>query len=143
MTRYGWNAPGRILGAIVEEFDVEIVSEYEPRYWGFATQEEWDDAMAAVDELHNRTFYNEVAKFIRGEEHDIEPGTIGMEKAELAKRLVAETPELLSDDKRPELIKAVTTTYDRDRASRRRVTLPEEQAAFDMAATHEDDLNKG
>jgi hypothetical protein len=43
-------------------------------------------AMAEKDE-HN--FYNQVIKFIRGEGHDIRPGTIGMIQAEIAKRLVA------------------------------------------------------
>src|SRR5271165_3092197 len=38
-TRYGMNAPQRILRAIGDEFDLEIVSEYEPKYWGYETQE--------------------------------------------------------------------------------------------------------
>ena len=61
-------------------------------------------------------FYNEVVKFVRGEGHDIRPGTIGMIMAEIAKRLVAESPDLLAEDKRPDLIKAVNMIYDRDHA---------------------------
>jgi hypothetical protein len=45
--RYGMNAPQRILGAIEEEFGVQIVSEYQPEFWGFKTIEEWDAAETA------------------------------------------------------------------------------------------------
>src|SRR5215472_6456151 len=41
-SRYGLNAPWRILDAIANEFDVEIVSEHEPKYWGYKTKEEWE-----------------------------------------------------------------------------------------------------
>jgi hypothetical protein len=37
--------PGYILTAISDGFDVDIVSEYEPQFWGFDTQEEWDARM--------------------------------------------------------------------------------------------------
>ena len=109
--------PGRILGAISDEFGVKIVSEHEPEYWGFKTTEEWEKweadlaAKAAKDE---QDFYDEVVKFVRGESHNIRSGTNGMMKAEIAKRLVAESPELLAKDKRPRLIKAVDMIYTRD-----------------------------
>jgi hypothetical protein len=38
-----WCAPERkIFHAIAEAFDTDIVSEHEPEFWGFDTQEEWD-----------------------------------------------------------------------------------------------------
>ena len=38
-----WCAPEReILHAIAEAFETDIVSEHQPEYWGFDTQEEWD-----------------------------------------------------------------------------------------------------
>ena len=43
---YGMNATERILAAIAVEFDVDLVSEHDPEFWGFETQEEWDAAMA-------------------------------------------------------------------------------------------------
>jgi hypothetical protein len=49
-TRYGMNAPQRILRAIAREFGVDIVSEHEPQYWGYDTQVEWDAAWAAIAE---------------------------------------------------------------------------------------------
>jgi hypothetical protein len=76
-TRYGMNAPQRILRAIGDEFALEIVSEYEPKYWAYKTQEEWDVAWTEMAEKDEHDFYNEVAKFIRGKSHGIQPGTIG------------------------------------------------------------------
>ena len=74
-----------------------------------------------------------------GGKHDIRPGTIGMIKAEIAKRLIADSPDLLAEDKRPDLIKGVNLVYDRDHTVV--VTLTDEDLAVArMAATHEDDL---
>jgi hypothetical protein len=127
------------LCAIEGEFDLETVSEYEPKYWGYETQEEWDAAWTEMAEKDEHDFYNEVAKFIRGESHGIQPGTIGMIQAEIAKRLIAESPDLLAEDKRPELIKAVNLIYERDHAVT--VKLSERDLAFvRMVATHEDNL---
>jgi len=62
-----------------------------------------------------------------------------MIKAEIAKRLVAESSDLLAEDKRPDLIKAVNMIYERDHAIV--VTLSDEDLALaQMVATHEDDL---
>jgi hypothetical protein len=120
---YGANAPQRILHAIDDAFGVDIVSEHEPRFWGYETTEEWEAAWAAESEECEQNFFNEVANFVRGEGHDIQPGTIGMDMAEIAKRLVAESPDLLAEDKRPDLIKAVNTIYGRDPRSRGELTL--------------------
>ena len=46
-TTYGGNATERILATICDEFDVDLVSEHDPEFWGFETQEEWDAATAA------------------------------------------------------------------------------------------------
>ena len=56
-TRWGGNNPTYILESVTEAFDVRIVSEYEPEYHGFDTQEEWDafeDALACkfADEFY-------------------------------------------------------------------------------------------
>ena len=42
--RYGMNAPQHILHAIADEFCVDIVSDHEPQFWGYETQEQWDAA---------------------------------------------------------------------------------------------------
>src|SRR5262249_37438016 len=117
-TRWGQNCADRILAAITDACSIEIVSEHEPQYWGYATQEEWDASWAAMAEKNRLAFYNQVAHFVRGEDHKIEPGTIGMIQAEIAKRLCTETPELLDENKRSDLIKAVEAIYNRDHAYR-------------------------
>lgn len=51
MSRYGaFNNPGHILGTIANIFETDVFSEYEPEYWGFSTQEEWDNARRSFQE---------------------------------------------------------------------------------------------
>lgn len=91
-------------------------------------------------EKHQREFYEEVVKFVRRESCDIRPGTIGMTKAEIAKSLFAETPDLFAEDRRPELIKAVEAVYDRDHPAVVLKLTKEDCELARMFATHEDDL---
>jgi len=138
-TRRGLNAPQHILGAISEEFKVDIVSEYEPQFYGYETEDEWEAACSAMAKKAEQDFYNEVVKFVQGKEHNISPGTIWMIKAEIAKRLIAETPDLLAENRQPDLIKAVKVIYERDHAVFVKLT-DEDRAFVRMATTHEDDL---
>jgi hypothetical protein len=99
-TRWAPNGePQRILCAIADQFDVDIVSEYEPQYWGCETEEEerafWDE----LERKNEKDFYNEVIKFVRGEDHNIKSGTIEMIRAEIVKRLIAENPHCQSASK--------------------------------------------
>ena len=48
IVRHGLNAPGFILGAIAEIFDIKIVSEHQPEFWGYATNEEWETALDKI-----------------------------------------------------------------------------------------------
>jgi hypothetical protein len=41
------NDTTHILDSIAETFNVRIVDEYDPKYHGFATQEEWDAAWSS------------------------------------------------------------------------------------------------
>ena len=52
LIRYGMNAPQSILRAIGAEFAVEIVSEYEPKYWGYETEEECEAAWTEIGRAH-------------------------------------------------------------------------------------------
>jgi hypothetical protein len=45
---------------------------------------------------------------------DITPGTIGEQKAQIAKRLVREDPSLVSPERRTEFMEKIETMYDRD-----------------------------
>jgi len=115
--------PQHILGAISEEFDVDIVSEYEPEYWGFATKEEWAAAWADAawaemckkrdqDEQH---FWNEVVRYAKGETAELEQSlyvsSAAAEMAQIAKNLISESPNLLVEDTRPDLIKVVNEKH--------------------------------
>jgi len=75
-------APGRILAAVAEVFATTIVSEYEPEYWGFETQEEWDTWEQKKHEEDETRFYEDLMKYVRGEAHGLRPGTLGMGWAE-------------------------------------------------------------
>ena len=47
-----WCAPEKeIFHAVAEAFDADIVTEHQPEYWGFATQEEWDAWRDKGDEI--------------------------------------------------------------------------------------------
>jgi hypothetical protein len=137
-TRYGGNAPGRILQAVQEAFDVVIVSEYEPQFWGFDTKEQWDASEKERARQQREYYYLELVKFVRGEPNDIRPGTIGENEAMIAKQLVTDRPELLLPEMKDEFFRAIEG-YRRNLAIT--VTLTqEEMAVVQMIAHHEDDL---
>ena len=121
-----WCAPEKeIFHAIAEAFGADIVTEHDPEYWGFATQEEWDADQRRIHEEHEQQFYVELLKHVRGEPNDIEPGTIGMVKAEIAKRLVGQDPSLQSPENKRKLLSEIDAIYDRDHAVK--ITLTPEQ----------------
>jgi hypothetical protein len=97
--RYGGNAPGKILNAIAEAFNTDIFSEYEPQYWGFDTQEEWDAAIKQMAKESEEKFYISVINYVRGQPNDIRPGTIGALEAGIAKKLVEEDPTVQSENR--------------------------------------------
>jgi hypothetical protein len=133
--------PWSIFDALTEEFRIELVSEHDHRYWGFATEEEWDAwhkqrAKEAGDE-----FYDNILKYLRGEPNGLLPGTIGMIKAKIAKTLVENDPALMVPEKRDVLLEAVRAVYDRDHAVT--ITLTKQDlAAAHMIAVRTDDLPK-
>ena len=48
LVAYSVNAPQRILRATAEVFETDIYCEYEPQFWGFATEAEWEAALKAL-----------------------------------------------------------------------------------------------
>jgi hypothetical protein len=120
-TRYLPNgAPGKILRAICEAFDIDIFSEYEPQFWGFDTQEEWDASQDALAKEQEDEFCSDLVKFVLDEPNGISPGTVGECQAQIAKRLEGADPGLRLVARRAELmekIKALArmlTAYDSD-----------------------------
>jgi hypothetical protein len=145
LKRFGGNAPGKILTAISEAFETDVFSEYEPQYWGFDTQEEWEAAWKKIsdqdrDRFRDR-FYAAVCAYIRGEPNEIVPGTIWEIKAKIVKTLIESEAALLRPENKDRLLSEMDAIYDRDHAVF--ITLgPEDIALAEMLATHEDDLPK-
>ncbi len=140
VTRYApGGAPGKILKAIAEAFDTDVVSEYEPQYWGFETQEEWDACWDEMAKKDRQAFYGEVLKYLAGEPHDLRPGTIGMIKAKIAREIVEKNPALLSPTNENTLLGEIDAIYDREHVVKVTLT-PEQIAPVRLSATHEDDL---
>ena len=140
LTRYMPNgAPGKILSAIAEFFDTDIFSEYQPQYWGFGTQEEWDEAMKKLHEESEAEFYQEIMKYVRGEENNIRAGTNGMNMANIAKALLSENPSLNSPDRSDELMKVIHSEYENKHVTT--IKLEDKDIALaKMLLTHEADL---
>jgi hypothetical protein len=109
------NTSRHILWAISEAFDTQVVSEYEPEFWGFDTQEEWDAAWEELAKKGQEEFYCDLVKHLRGEATDIGPGTIGMIRARIAEGLVTERPELMLPSNKEGLLRAIEVIYERDR----------------------------
>jgi hypothetical protein len=142
LTRYFPNgAPGKILRAISEAFDTEIFSEYEPQFWGFDTQEEWDEYQEAIAKEDEDEFYADLVKFVSDQSNGIKRGTVGESQAQIAKRLVGADPGLVLPERRKELMDKIETMY--GHGGRAVVALSEKEMALaQMMVTHEDDLPK-
>jgi hypothetical protein len=95
-----------------DAYNVRIVSEHSHEFWGFATEDEENRWHIEQTKIAEDKFYNEVLKFVRGEEHDLGPDTVGLARAKIAKELIAESPELLGADKRADLLNAVNEQYE-------------------------------
>jgi hypothetical protein len=140
LTRYLPNGvPSKILNAIAEAFDTEIVSEHEPQFWGFETHEEWDAWNQKIHKEYEDKYHDEMMKFLGGEPNDIRPGTIGMLKAEIAKTLIESDPTLLLTANKDKLRSEIELIYERDHVISVKLS-PQDLAAVTMRTTHEDDL---
>ena len=139
LTRYAGNAAGKILSAVADAFDTEIVSEYEHQYWGFDTKEEWDTWMAEMAKESEEKFHIELLKYLKGEANEIRPGTNRMAMAEIAKTLVENDPSLLLPENKDKLHNEVVSIWRRDCCVTVTLT-PQDIARAQMIAADEDDL---
>ena len=130
--------PWAIFDAIAEEFEIEWVSEHDYRYWGFATEKEWDDFWDERNKKAEDDFYNDLLLFLRDEPNELRPGSIGMIKAEIAKTLVKGDPRLATPERRDVLLSAIEVIYDRDHAVIVSLSEEKEAAAYLMAARTDD-----
>ena len=130
--------PWTVINALTEEFGIELVSEHDHRYWGFANEKDWRDWQDQLAKEAEGDFYKDLVHYIRGEPNDIRPGTVGMLQAEIAKDLVAKDESLMAPNNRHLLLEAVEVIYDRDHTVR--VTLTKQNLAaaeLMMARTNE------
>jgi hypothetical protein len=81
----------------------------------------------------------ELLKVLLGEPNDIPPGTWAMERAEIAKELVAKNPALLLPKNEDRLHNEVNTIFDRRPWGKSRFNL-EKAAAGVLLLTYQDDL---
>jgi hypothetical protein len=110
-----WCAPEKeIFHAIAEAFDTDIVTEHQPEFWGFDTQEEWDAYEKRIHEENERKFHAELLKHLRGEPSNIRPGAPGMKHAEIAKALAEKDPSLMQPENRDKLMGEIDAIYYRD-----------------------------
>ncbi len=106
IARYAGNGVGKILDAVDIAFDTYCVSEDEPQYWGFQSQEEWD--AARLNDSGEKDSIDKILKYVRGEPHNLKPGTIVMEVAEIAKTLVERDHSLLQPENKDKLYDAAS-----------------------------------
>ena len=99
LSAFGAEAPRKILHAICEAFGTEIFSEHEPQF-----RDLWD---AAIEERSRNEFHGDMCAYVRGEPNCIEPGTIGLIKAQFAKKLVDADPTLLRPENKERLLREV------------------------------------
>lgn len=103
--------PRHVLAAIEDEFRVKIYSEYQPQYWGFDTQEEWDAFQKEMSRRHDNEFYRDICHFIKGEPCKIKRGSNGMIMAKIAKKLVKGEPTLIARKRKDELLQRVRDIF--------------------------------
>jgi hypothetical protein len=140
LVRYAPNgAPGKLMNAIGQVFETYIASEYEAKYWGFDTEEEWEAFQEKLSKEARDKFYVDLMKFLRNEPHDIAPGTNGMTMAEIGKALVEKDSSLVKSENKEKLLAKVDEVFLGEHVTRVELT-PEDVALAEMIATHEDDL---
>jgi hypothetical protein len=133
LTCYGCNDPGGILASIAKAFDTDIVSEHQPEFWGFDTQQEWDAYREKISIEHKEHFYVRILKHLQGAANDFIPGTVGMFQAQIAGRIVAKEPELMLVENKDRLLSAIDEIYEREKH-----LIPVTKPTW--LAAHEDDL---
>lgn len=111
ISRFGMNSPEHILNAIAQEFDTEIYSEHEPQFWGFSSQEEWDEWQLEQSKIFRDNFYKEIIQHLAGDAVRYAEGTIGQIEMEIAKELSNQNPDLLLPENKEKLLSEIDKVY--------------------------------
>jgi hypothetical protein len=107
LTRYGLNWVEEIVESIEQELGIRIYTEYEPQFWGFENQADWDAWHEKTAREHDDWFYGQILRFIAGEPHELVEGTMAMAQAVIARTLVSEDASLGARENREKLLAAV------------------------------------
>lgn len=120
--RFGLNDPSTIIDAISATFEVDIVDEHEPQYFGYESQEEWDEALEKEEREEEEQFQEDVLNYLHAKPNGLVPETLGMEMAEAIRRKVEETPSLLALENRADLRDLISAVHNIDQAYGVRLT---------------------
>jgi hypothetical protein len=104
--------PWAVIDALTEEFETEMVSEDDHRFWGFATEEEESAFHERMAKESEEDFYKNLIYYLLGEPNSLQAGTMDMHKAEIAKALVERNESLMIPDNRQQLLRAVKAIHD-------------------------------
>jgi hypothetical protein len=96
--------PDRIFQAIIDEFGIEIVRDDDPRLWNPELSEEEEAKLKEESEKleqkrrqQEKKALKQLIRYLKGETYNI--GLVSFEEVPIAKRLIAQVPELLEEDK--------------------------------------------
>ncbi|MDP1671275.1 MAG: hypothetical protein Q8L63_04220 [Alphaproteobacteria bacterium] len=108
---HGPDGPGKIFSAIRDAFNIHILSDQEPQYWGFATQEEWDAEKKRASDQARTELYAYVCAYVRGDPIGIKPDAVGEIKAKIAKGFVETDATLLHPENKDKLLAGIDAIY--------------------------------
>jgi len=112
------NAPERILDAIAEAFEIDIVSEHQKEFWEFETADELYACEMQRARRDRDYFYAQLIDFFRGEPHGISSVEFGWFMAKMVEHLVLKRPELITPEHKKEIFKAIDKIYERKHIER-------------------------
>ena len=111
---YAFNNPSHILRTLQAVFDTTFVSEYQPQYWGFESQDDWDKALEDLVQQRKIEIRRDddalLIKFSTLQETGNFPFDERSEvhrKLLTARKVTEGKPELLSPDRKQDLLKAI------------------------------------
>jgi hypothetical protein len=109
-SRNGANSASHIIGAIEDLFDVTIVSEHHPSFWGFATERAWLKPWENVEE--SERFLEDLKTYIATGETQYSPGEIGYMLQRIGRFVISMLPELQAARNREKLEKLLAAVLE-------------------------------
>jgi hypothetical protein len=105
--------PHGVIAAIADEFDTEIVSQHDPRYWGYKNFRDWNAAFYAQTSARLDAAYKDIMNYVEGKPCDL-ASIRGRRRARIGKRLIQKYPELSPRYNCADLIRVIDAISMRD-----------------------------